>query len=228
MNAIFKMSELGNRYLAVICGGMAAAALHATIVKTPLVQLDLAGVLLLLLFMAALWLAIWGMFTSNAQPKSRHFSDRLTDAGPSFAGVLILIGSLWNQGAAAALLPIWFLAVIILFRLINRIEGERNHDAVFKRALEDYEEIIDGRLWSTKGAEIVASDRCDHPRATGPVKYEHICRTINGSWFIFRVEAKHGRIVLCKLTPCNETEAKWRLESHHNAYVRFFGQPTSA
>lgn len=116
----------------------------------------------------------------------------------------------------------------ILFRLSNRIAGERNHDAIFKRALENYEEVINGRLWTTKGAEIIASDRCDHPRDTGPVKYEHICRTSNGSWFIFRVEAIHGRIVLRTLKPCDQTEVKWHLESHPDAYARIFGQPTAA
>lgn len=95
MNLTLKISKLSCRYLAVICGGVAAVALLAATGKTPLAHLDLSGALLFLLFNAFLGLALWGMLASSDLPKSKHFSGRLADAGPSFTGVFFLVGGLF-------------------------------------------------------------------------------------------------------------------------------------
>lgn len=120
--------------------------------------------------------------------------------------------------------------LFVLYRLMRRIEADRNYALIFKQAFEDYEEIIGGRLWVTKAAEIIASDRVDDylSRAPGPIEFEHVCRTGNDSWFIFRVSVSNGRIISRTLQPCELNDVKWRLERHPDAYVRLFGQPAAA
>jgi len=119
------------------------------------------------------------------------------------------------------------LAVLALYRWSRLIEGERNWKAIYG-ALTDYEEIIGGQLWIGRDAEILASDRLDDQRKSGPVCFEHICRTKNGAWFLFEVSVMHGRVIERRLEPCDEAKAKGRLRRHQDVYVRCFGQPTAA
>jgi hypothetical protein len=114
-----------------------------------------------------------------------------------------------------------------LMRLVRTIEGQRNWTAL-NNALDDYEEIIGGQLWSGRDAEILASDRLDNPREPGAIRYEHICRTSSGAWFIFKVDVAMGRVLFREAHPCDDAVAKQRLERHQSAYVRCFGKPATA
>lgn len=141
---------------------------------------------------------------------------------------VVIAGFAWallGHGVSATIAGV--LGLLALLRWLRRMEGERNWNAV-QGALVGYEEIIAGLLWSGKDAEILASDRVDDPREAGPVCFEHICRTKNGSWFLFFVAVTQGRIVDRSLKPCDEATAKRRLERHQDIYVRCFGQPTTA
>jgi hypothetical protein len=145
-----------------------------------------------------------------------------------FLAVVVVIGFAWALAGLSAY-SAWagIPAVLALTRLLRRIGGERNWTAI-QGALSEYEEIIGGRRWVGKDAEVLASDRLDDPTEEGPVRFEHICRTTNGAWFLFDVAATHGRIVGCNLRPCDEATAQSRLRRHQEAYVRCFGQPTIA
>lgn len=116
----------------------------------------------------------------------------------------------------------WF-----IFCYSRKLEGERNWKAI-QGALDDYEELISGYRWIGKEAEILASDRVDERNKPGPVEFEHICRTKNGTWFVFYVAVTRGRVVGRSLRPCNERQARARLENHPEVYVRVFGQPEAA
>lgn len=120
-----------------------------------------------------------------------------------------------------------FVALASLVQLARRREAERNW-AASRNALLGYQEILAGRLWTGGDAEILASDRLDNPQEPGPIRYEHICRTKSGSWFIFLVEVAMGRVVFRELYPCDETTAKQRLECHEAVYIRCFGSPAIA
>lgn len=118
-------------------------------------------------------------------------------------------------------------AVFSLMWLRRQLEGKRNRAAI-QGALADFEEIIGGALWRGRDADVLASDRLDNLKEPGPVRYEHICRTKLGAWFIFVVEVHSGRILFRELYPCDEATAKLRLQRHPLAYVRCFGQPAVA
>jgi len=117
-----------------------------------------------------------------------------------------------------------------LFRLLRITESERNWNTIqnVQSILTDYEEIIDGQLWSVKDCEILAMDRVDNPRESGPVVFQCICRTENGAWFLYEVGVICGRVVHTSLNQCNEDTAKSRLQRHKDVYVRCFGQPVNA
>jgi hypothetical protein len=119
------------------------------------------------------------------------------------------------------------IAVFSLLRLMRRREGQRNWAAIIN-SMADFEEIIGGQLWTGREAEILASDRVDSPSEPGPIRYEHICRTKQGAWFIFEVAVSMGRVVYRELRPCDEATAQYRLERHRTAYVRCFGAPKAA
>lgn len=118
-------------------------------------------------------------------------------------------------------------AMFALLRWMRQVEGEKNWK-IIEGALAKYEVIIGGQLWNGKDAEVLASDRLDNPRQSGPVRFEHICRTKNGAWFLFQVAVTHGRLVDIDLTPIDEATARLRLQSHRDVYIRCFGQPIAA
>lgn len=117
--------------------------------------------------------------------------------------------------------------LIVIFKMLRKLEGAQNWKAI-QAALSDYEEIINGKNWVGKDAEVLASDRDDDPTKSGPVRFVQVCRTKNGAWFLFQVAVIHGRLVDRCITPCDEAEAKSRLRHHRDIYVRLFGQPTIA
>lgn len=119
------------------------------------------------------------------------------------------------------------IALFALLRWMQRVEGEKNWKTI-QTALANYEEISGGQLWCGKNAEVLASDRVDDSTKSGPVRFEHICRTKNGAWFLFHVAVTHGRLVDRDLTPIDEATARLRLQPHRDAYIRCFGQPTAA
>lgn len=116
---------------------------------------------------------------------------------------------------------------ISTWKLLRLYDGERNWEAV-QSALSDYEEIVSGSLWIGKQAEVLACDRVDNPRDSGPVRFEQICRTGNGQWFLFHVAVLHGRVLERNLTPLDKDHARLRLEGHKDVYVRYFGEPSVA
>jgi hypothetical protein len=120
-----------------------------------------------------------------------------------------------------------FAGLFPFVRLMRRIESERNWKLIHN-CLSNFEAIIGGKLWCGRDAEIVASDRLDIPSEPGPIRFEHICRTKSGSWFTFMVEVYRGRVVFCELYPCDEMTARYRLERHQLAYIRYFGEPSLA
>ena len=111
--------------------------------------------------------------------------------------------------------------------LLRDLSGRQNSAAI-QRALREYDEIVGGVRWIGSVAEVLASDRVDVAREPGPVRFEQVCRTPKGAWFIFNVSVAHGRIVDRNLTPCDERQAKNRLQRHRDVYVRCFGEPESA
>lgn len=137
-------------------------------------------------------------------------------------GFALAFAGLSGYSAAAGLL-----ALFALLKLLRVHESERNWQAI-KGALDDYEEIIGGQLWRSSDADVLASDRVDDPTQSGPVRFEHICRTKHGAWFLLQVSVIHGRIVDRSLQPCDEATAKRRLQKHQDVYVRCFGLPTTA
>jgi hypothetical protein len=119
------------------------------------------------------------------------------------------------------------IGLVVLVGAVLRWDEQRNQKAL-QRALADYEGIVSDQLWKGSEAEVFASERKYNPRVSGSVCYEYVCRTKNGAWFVLRVAVFHGSIVERSLTPCNEMEARRRLEPHPEAYVRCFGQPRIA
>ena len=113
--------------------------------------------------------------------------------------------------------------------MINIItQSEKSDWETIKGSLTNYEAIVGGRIWKGSDSELLASDRADNPREPGPIRYEHICRTKSGSWFIFEVAVQMGQVVYRELRPCDEATARSRLERHQAAYVRCFGHPSVA
>lgn len=146
----------------------------------------------------------------------------------TFLLAVAIAGFAWafiGQSAAAAWAGV--IALFAVLQWMRQVEGERNWAAI-QGALADYEEIIGGQLWSGKDAEVLASDRVDDPTRSGPVRFEHICRTKNGAWFLFEVAVIQGRLIDRDLSPIDEATAKLRLQSHQDAYIRCFGHPTAA
>ncbi|NJD07947.1 MAG: hypothetical protein FIA97_15845 [Methylococcaceae bacterium] len=117
-------------------------------------------------------------------------------------------------------------ALAIAFK-IDRIFGRKNWIAI-NTALDDYEEIIDGKLWIGRNAVALASERLDNPSESGPIRYEHICQMQSGAWFLFTVEVTQGIVISRSIRPCDETAVKARLQRHKDVYIRCFGQPTIA
>jgi hypothetical protein len=111
--------------------------------------------------------------------------------------------------------------------LLRDLSGRQNWAAI-QRALREYDEIIAGARWIGSNAEVLASDRVDAARVPGPVRFELLCRTSKGAWFVFHVAVSHGRVVERGLTPCDERQAKIRLQNHRDVYIRCFGEPQSA
>lgn len=117
-----KIKKLAWRYFAVICGAGALIALHAATSKTPLTQLGLDDALMFLALNAMLGLTLWGMLASSAQSGAKLMSTRLAEAGPTIAGVSILSGWLCIA-EGRALLPLWFLALLVVPVLSRRFVG---------------------------------------------------------------------------------------------------------
>lgn len=116
------------------------------------------------------------------------------------------------------------LCVIGLFLIISIPMKDRNQKAI-DSVLADYEEIIGGQLWIGKDSEVIAVNK---PRESDISCVELVCRTKNGSWFLFEVYVAHGRVVDRSLHPCDEATVKERLARHREIYVRYFGEPAVA
>lgn len=115
-----------------------------------------------------------------------------------------------------------FFGALALLRLLKLREVSKNRSAI-EVAFATYEEVVGEQLYVVRDAETLAYDRCDSPREQGPIRCEYICRTRAGRWFLFNIAVSHGRIVDQSLVPCNEAEAKFRLQRHREAYVKCFG-----
>lgn len=113
------------------------------------------------------------------------------------------------------------LAALALLQLLKLGAAERNRRAI-EKAFATYEEVVDGQLFVVRDAEVLACDRCDTPRDHAPLRYEYVCRTRRGQWFLFDVAVLHGRIV-SRVEPCDEHVARLRLQRHHEAYAKCFG-----
>jgi hypothetical protein len=138
--------------------------------------------------------------------------------------VVIVGGAVTVKGSGLIALFACLTALLALLRLIRVVESQRNWGAI-QHALQGVNEFIAGQRWVGNESEILASDRLDDPAGPGPVRFEHICRTRAGSWFLLEVQVKMGCVLHRALRPCDEATARDRLQRHQAAYVRCFGQP---
>jgi len=118
-------------------------------------------------------------------------------------------------------------AALAFLRLLKLGAAERNRSAI-EKAFATHEEVVGGQLFVVRDAEVLACDRCDTPRDHDLLRYEYVCRTRGGQWFLFCVAVSHGRVVSQGLETCDERVARLRLQRHREAYVKCFGLPPVA
>jgi hypothetical protein len=143
------------------------------------------------------------------------------------SAVVIFCGAVTIKDSGLIALFACVIALLALMHLMRVVKSERNW-AVAHHALEGVDEFIAGQRWVGNESEILASDHLDDPAGLGCIRFEHICRTRAGAWFLFEVQVKMGRVLHRALRPCDEVTARARLQRHQAAYVRCFGQPTVA